>query len=161
MAASTAEPPPERTSRATIVARGSSVAAAPAKPSTLPLPIVIGPIPELPPPQPGVPERARIKRKSCGREMKDLALPANPSKHDMRKATHLPNWPKAAVSRHADRLAARETSIPCLGHATVPGRQTRPAAVTRGAAIFRECNSLAIAFRRQIGHVVPESRKAI
>src|SRR5215467_10623707 len=104
MAASTAEPPPERTSRATIVARGSSVAAAPAKPWTLPLPIVIGPIPEFPPPQPGMPERARIKRRSCGREMKDLALPANPSKHDMRKQLISPIGRRRPLLRHGDHL---------------------------------------------------------
>ena len=52
---------------------------------TLPLPISMGPMPELLPPQPGMPERARARRRSCGRETKNLALWANRSKDDMRK----------------------------------------------------------------------------
>src|SRR5215471_436208 len=83
MAASTAEPPPDKTSRATSTARGSSAATAPANPPTAPLPISTGPGSELPQPCPT--NRTSEKRNSCGQKTKDLALWANPSKADMRK----------------------------------------------------------------------------
>jgi protein-disulfide isomerase len=62
---------------------------------------------------------------------------------------------------HGDRLAAREPSIhaqatPLFG-LQEPGRLP----FARAAAKIREGRSLAIAFRHQIGDVVPNSRKAI
>jgi len=91
--------------------------------------------------------------------MKDLALPANPSKHDMRKQLFSPigrrrPFPGMPIISRRAKLASRARATP-LFRVGMP----RPPARLGGAAIFREARSLAIAFRRQIGDVVPDPER--